>query len=193
MAIAEKKAAKKKVAKKRVAGKKKVAKKRVIKKRVAKKKASKKRELKVTGKQQKLIDQLILTPNVQEASGIIGMSYGGARQMLTKAHVNKALEDARKVVTQKVQKKAAVDKAYVLNQAVKVHERCLQEVPVLDHEGQPTGEYKFEHAGANKALELIGKHVDVNAFKETDDNGVPIDQNWVVTVVHANADPSSKT
>ena len=28
----------------------------------------------------------------------------------------------------------------------------------MDKEG-PTGEFKFEHSGANKSLELIGKHL----------------------------------
>jgi phage terminase small subunit len=31
--------------------------------------------------------------------------------------------------------------------------------PVLDSKGEPTGEYKFNAMGANKALELIGKHL----------------------------------
>lgn len=59
-----------------------------------------------------------------------------------------------------------IDAAWVLNQAVKVHERCMQAEQVTDREGATTGEYKFEHSGANKALEIIGKHVDVQAFLE---------------------------
>ena len=57
---------------------------------------------------------------------------------------------------------------YVLMQAVKLHERCMQEIePVMerrDGEMVPTGEYKFEHSGAAKALEIIGKHTAVQAF-----------------------------
>ena len=54
----------------------------------------------------------------------------------------------------------------LLNQAVKVHNRCMQHEEVTDREGASTGEFKFEHSGANKALEIIGKHVDVQAFLE---------------------------
>lgn len=57
-----------------------------------------------------------------------------------------------------------IDALWVLNQAVKVHQRCMQAEPVTDREGAETGEYKFEHSGANKALEIIGKHVDIQAF-----------------------------
>jgi hypothetical protein len=32
-----------------------------------------------------------------------------------------------------------------------------QNVPVLDRDGRPTGEYRYEGQVANKALELLGK------------------------------------
>jgi len=48
---------------------------------------------------------------------------------------------------------------WVLNNLKYVTERCLQQQAVLDREGNNTGEYKFEHTGANKSLELIGKHL----------------------------------
>ncbi|HHS83701.1 MAG TPA: hypothetical protein ENK38_02090 [Gammaproteobacteria bacterium] len=148
--------------------KKKAAKKKVSKKKVVAKKRAKPR---VNGNQQRLLDQLLLTPKIKEAAGIIGMPYDTAKRICTKSHFIDALEAAREKVSEKVQKKAAVDPAYVLRQSVKLHERCMQEVqPVLargsDGKMEPTGEYKFEHTGAAKALELIGKHKDVQAFKE---------------------------
>jgi len=48
---------------------------------------------------------------------------------------------------------------WVLNNLKDVSERCMQQQAVLDREGNNTGEYKFEHTGANKSLELIGKHL----------------------------------
>jgi len=38
-------------------------------------------------------------------------------------------------------------------------ERCMQLEPVTDKSGNPTGWFKWEPAAANKALELIGKHI----------------------------------
>lgn len=62
---------------------------------------------------------------------------------------------------------------YVLEQAVKLHERCMQEIEpftdkkgeqIYDDQGRPI--YKFDPSGAAKALEIIGKHEQIQAFKE---------------------------
>ena len=58
-----------------------------------------------------------------------------------------------------------IDAAWVLKSAKRVFDRCMQDEPVMS-QGEPTGEYKFAEAGANKALEIIGKHIDVQAFNE---------------------------
>ena len=38
--------------------------------------------------------------------------------------------------------------------------------------------------GANRALELIGRHNAVNAFKHVDKDDTPIDQSWEIKIVH---------
>lgn len=51
---------------------------------------------------------------------------------------------------------------WVLNNLKHVAERCMQAEPVMIREGNKmveSGEYTFQHAGANKALELLGKHL----------------------------------
>jgi hypothetical protein len=48
-------------------------------------------------------------------------------------------------------------RAYVLKNLMSVVERSLQQEAVLDEDGNATGEYKFNAAGANKALELLGR------------------------------------
>ena len=82
-----------------------------------------------------------------------------------------------------------VDADWVLNEQVKVYKRCMTVDPILDKEGNQTGEFKFDASGANKALENVGKHVNVNAFKGVDDTGTPIDQNWKVTIVDGRKKP----
>lgn len=52
-----------------------------------------------------------------------------------------------------------IEASYVLGSLKSIADRCQQEVPVLDKKGVPTGEFKFDAAGANKALELLGKHL----------------------------------
>lgn len=38
-------------------------------------------------------------------------------------------------------------------------ERCMQAEPILDKDGRPTGLYRFNAAGAIRALELLGRHI----------------------------------
>lgn len=47
----------------------------------------------------------------------------------------------------------------VLDNLQLVLDRCLQAVPVLDRDGNQTGEWQFDSRGATKALELMGKHL----------------------------------
>lgn len=53
--------------------------------------------------------------------------------------------------------KTGLDRGWVISRLMTITERCMQAEPVLTREGEPTGEYKFDSSGANKALELLGK------------------------------------
>ncbi|WP_372830989.1 terminase small subunit [Pontibacterium sp.] len=66
-----------------------------------------------------------------------------------------------------------IDADYVLRQAVKLHERCMQEVtPKTDRKGEQLKDeegnaiFEFDSSGAARSLELVGKHIGVQAFKE---------------------------
>lgn len=65
--------------------------------------------------------------------------------------------------------KIQIDAGWVLRQAVALHDHCVNE-PVLkdgehvtDKDGNPL--YRVNVAGAARALELIGKHVGVQAWQ----------------------------
>ena len=60
---------------------------------------------------------------------------------------------------------AGITREWVLSRLRDVAERAMQAVPVLDREGNETGEYRFDAAGANKSLELLGKHLGMFADK----------------------------
>lgn len=99
-------------------------------------------------------------------------SYSIGQENLSKPEIQNRLSELKSARNERLQ----IDADWVLQQAVKVHQRCMQAEPVTDRDGNPVmvedadgnlvAAYKFEHAGANKALELIGKHVSVGAFKE---------------------------
>ncbi|HHH0281309.1 TPA: terminase small subunit [Yersinia enterocolitica] len=83
--------------------------------------------------------------------------------------------------------RVGIDADYVLRQAVKLHERCMQEVePITDRRGEEILDedgktiFGFDAKGAAAALKLVGDHISVQAFKvnvkneHTGPNGGPI-------------------
>lgn len=90
---------------------------------------------------------------------------------------SRLLKDVRVVhrlleLTEERNKRCEVDADYVLKQAVAVHQRCMNDISPVTVGGKPVKDendnvvFKFDSTGANKSLELIGKHVTVQAFKE---------------------------
>jgi phage terminase small subunit len=143
---------------------------------------------KLAPKQQLVVNQLLIDPSLKRCAQVTGLTYNYIRELHTKTHIVQALEEGRK----RVAEKAEIDAAWVLKQMVEVFERCMQHKPVLDKEGNPTGEYRFDAAGVNRALEQIGKHKSVNAFKETEADRKPIDQKWTVDIVHTTKESYEK-
>jgi len=89
-----------------------------------------------------------------------------AARLLTKDNVKASLANNFK----KVEEKAIVDATYVLTGLKRVHERCLKPEPVMEFDRdsrdmvQKTDSsgnlvYEFDSAGANRSLELLGKHL----------------------------------
>lgn len=83
-----------------------------------------------------------------------------ASRLLTKDNVAHAIAEANKKRADKLELSAE----WVLANLKNVAERCQQAEPVTQFnyktkELQETGEYKFDSQGANKSLELIGRHL----------------------------------
>jgi Alkali metal cation/H+ antiporter Nha1 C terminus len=74
-------------------------------------------------------------------------------QNLRKHEVAQAIEKRRA----KLAKAAELTAASVLADLKTVLERCLQVEPVLNSDGEETGEFRFNPGGALKAIELQGK------------------------------------
>jgi phage terminase small subunit len=67
----------------------------------------------------------------------------------------------------------ALTKTWVLQTLRLNAERALQARPVLDKDGNPTGQYRYEGAVANRALELLGRSLGM--FIERTEQGKPGD------------------
>lgn len=129
----------------------------------------------MTPKRQRFVEEYLLDLNATAAYRRAG--YAGddnvcaveGHRLLSDPKVGEAIAEAAAKRSEQV----GIDAAYVLRQAVKLHERCMQEVsPITDRKGDPVKDdkgnplYEFDALGASKALELVGKHVNVQAFKE---------------------------
>ena len=140
----------------------------------------------LTAKQQNFIGEYLVDFNATQAAMRAGYSKKTAHMIgfenLSKPEIADALHAARS----KREAKAAVNAQWVLDKLQSNAERAMQAEPVLDRQGQPTGEYRYEGAIANRALELIGKHHGLFAEKVEvgGHDGAPI----AITVTHVIVD-----
>lgn len=101
---------------------------------------------------------------MSQSEAVSVISGGKTKQAGTGSHwekkpqVKARINELRHQITERAVEKASVDRAWVLSRLKKVADRCLQEEPVMKN-GEMTGEYKFDSAGANRALELLGKEL----------------------------------
>lgn len=116
----------------------------------------------LTPKQEAFCEEYMIDLNATQAAIRAGYSENTASEMgyenLNKPHL------AERITELKAERsnRTLVDADYVINGLLEVHKRCLQAEPVMvrGEDGmKESGEFKFEHSGANKSLELLGKHL----------------------------------
>ena len=102
-----------------------------------------------------------------EAAQLAGVQLKTARGWEKLPAFSRRLTELTEAITQNSIIKNGLDRSWVISRLMSVTERCMQAEPVLDKNSQPTGEYKFDSAGANRALELLGKTMRMFDAKET--------------------------
>jgi phage terminase small subunit len=124
------------------------------------------------------IDAYILDPTNNTAAAIkAGFSAKTANSIACRLISDPLISAEIKKRMEARSKRVDIDADWVLLEARKVYERCMQEIePALDRRGNPIliennkGElcpaYTFDAKAALMALALIGKHVNVGAFKD---------------------------
>ncbi|MGG2139985.1 terminase small subunit [Symbiopectobacterium sp. RP] len=129
---------------------------------------------KLTDKQELFAREYLKDLNATQAAIRAGYSEKTARKIgsenLSKPDLTERIAELNSERMQRVQ----IDADYVLRQAVKLHERCMQEVePITDRRGEEVKDdqgrtiYHFDAKGAAAALKLVGEHITVQAFKTT--------------------------
>lgn len=126
----------------------------------------------LTAKNARFCEEYIIDLNATQAAIRSGYSEDSAGsiggELLQKPEVRARIEMLKGIAADR----AMVSAEYVLKGLQEVAERCMQKspvlkwdyvekamVPVLDEDGNAV--YQFDSNGANKALELLGKHVGV--------------------------------
>lgn len=126
---------------------------------------------KLTDRQKEFVRQYLVDLNATQAAIRAGYSvktaYRQGADLLQKTSIREAIEKAQAKRARRVE----VTQDYVLSNLVEVVERTMQRAPVLDRKGeQVTDEegravWTFDAKNANRALELLGKHLGIFADK----------------------------
>lgn len=128
------------------------------------------------------VDEYCIHGNGTKAAIAAGYSEKTATQqasrLLTKVHISRAIEERRKVASEE----AGVSARYVIEGLMEVHQRCVQRVPVMvfdpveremvqktDADGNHV--WEFDSTGANRALELLGKTINLFTDKVKIEDG----------------------
>jgi phage terminase small subunit len=130
--------------------------------------------VKLTPKQQRFIEEYLIDLNATQAAIRAGYSRNSARQIGDENLSKPGIADAVAKAKRERSEATNIDAEWVLKQAVELHQRCMQEIrpvrnpktreQVYDDNGNAL--FAFNAAAANRSLEIIGKHVEVAAFKD---------------------------
>lgn len=121
---------------------------------------------KLNDKQKLFCDEYLVDLNATQAAIRAGYSKKSARQIASDMLSNPYISEYIAILKKERSEKTKIDAAWVLKASVDLYNKCMEAEPLKDQDGNDSGYAKFQSAGAGKALELIGKHVDVQAYNE---------------------------
>lgn len=139
---------------------------------------------KLTDKQKRFCDEYLIDLNATQAAIRSGYSKKTAQQMgsenLLKPVIQAYIEQKQK----KIAEKNNISVEWVITRLVENCDRSMQAVAVLDHEGNETGEYRYEANAANRSLELIGKHLGMFGDKLQLNGDINVNVNEIKSKLH---------
>jgi phage terminase small subunit len=134
-------------------------------------------EIKLTDKQRRFCEEYLIDLNATQAAIRAGYSENTAREIgcenLTKPNIAEYIAKAQKEISEKT----LITAEWVVNRLKAISDRCMTAEPVMVYDPDEkamveSGEYRFDSSGANKATELLGKHLGIfekdNSQKKTE-------------------------
>lgn len=94
--------------------------------------------------------------NATQAAIRAGYSEKTADQI---GYENSRKPDVKNAIEKALKERTNITQDFVLERLEENVQRCMQAKPVFDKKGKPTGKYTYNASGANRALELLGKHL----------------------------------
>lgn len=121
-------------------------------------------------KQKRFCEEYLIDLNATQAAIRAGYSEKTAKQIASENLSKPDLQDYISELRKEQAEKTKIDIQWVLNRFKDISNRCMTQEPVMVwDDGKKTfvesGEYKFDSSGANKATEMLAKHL---GFFETD-------------------------
>ena len=117
----------------------------------------------LTPKQERFCREYVIDLNGTQAAIRAGYAENSANeqssQLLAKLNIQQYISQLQ----EKVANKLEINQEWVARRFKEISDRCMQAEPVMIPDGNggyvESGEYKFDSAGANKATEMLGKHL----------------------------------
>ena len=119
---------------------------------------SKSIDAKLSPKQLQFVKEYIVDYNGTKAAERAGYSPKTANEQASRLLANVNIQAALNNVKKKQDERLEISQDYVLRVIKDTIERCAQAEAVIDKEGNPTGEYRFDAQAVLKGAELLGKH-----------------------------------
>jgi phage terminase small subunit len=117
-------------------------------------------------RQQQFVVEYCVDRNATQAAIRAGYKSTTAAEQASRLLTNVKIKEAVEAKLKRLEAKTELSAEWVLTSFKNIAERCMQATPVVDKDGNETGEYKFDANGANKALEMIGKHLKLFTDKQ---------------------------
>ena len=116
-------------------------------------------------KQKQFCEEYIIDLNGTQAAIRAGYSAKTANEQAAQLLAKLSIQEYICELKNKRSERVKYSQDELMHDILEVKNRCMQANPVLDKEGNETGVWKFDSNGANKALDMLAKHV---GFYETD-------------------------
>ena len=133
-------------------------------------------ETKLSPKRQRFVEEYLIDSNGAQAAIRAGYSENTAKEqaarLLTNVNVKAAIEAGRK----KKSKECGITQEYILNNLKEIVERGMQRTTIKDKKGEDIFQYNPKEA--NKALELLGKHLGIFTEKIESTGQSSIEIRW---------------